>query len=568
MKFNKLAEKLSELEKTSSRNVMMELLAELIKEIEEDEAKELTYLILGRLRPLYDSLEFNLAEKQVQKALARMAGIEEEEVRKEYKEVGDLGSLAEKMKNKLGVGESKNLGVKEVFKVLERIAEDQGQGSQERKIVGLAELIGELDPLSSRYVVRMVMGKLRLGFSDKTILDAVSFSVTGDKSAKSELELAYQTRPDIGWLVEEVKKKGIEKTVKGAEMVLGVPISPMLCQRLKSTEEMVKKMGRVAVEPKFDGTRVQIHFNREGKNWQVRTFTRNLEETSQMFPELSRMMNHVRGNQLVLDSEAVGIDPKTGKMMPFQMTITRKRKHGVEGQAGKVPLKFFVFDVMYKDGKSLTKNGYEERRKILKEVVKDRELLVVDDHWETDDPGKIRERHEGLLKEGLEGVIVKKLGSEYVPGRTGWRWVKMKEVEESHAKLADTVDCVVMGYYRGKGKRTQFGVGAFLAGVRKGDEILTITKVGTGLSDEQFRELKRRLDSLVVREKPKNYVVDKKLEPDVWVEPGLVVELAADEVTKSPTHSAGVALRFPRLIKFRDDKSVKEATTVEEVKKI
>ena len=144
----------------------------------------------------------------------------------------------------------------------------------------------------------------------------------------------------------------------------------------------------------------------------------------------------------------------------------------------------------------------------------------------------------------------------------------MKEVEESHAKLSDTVDCVVMGFYYGKGKRTKFGVGAFLAGIRDGEKIKTITKVGTGLTDEQFRELKSRLDKLVTTEKPESYEVDKNLVPDVWVDPELVVELAADEVTKSPTHTAGVALRFPRLIKFRDDKSVGQATSVREIKKI
>jgi DNA ligase-1 len=190
---------------------------------------------------------------------------------------------------------------------------------------------------------------------------------------------------------------------------------------------------------------------------------------------------------------------------------------------------------------------------------------VVDDYWETDDPKKIRQMHERLLGEGLEGVIVKKLGSEYVPGRTGWRWVKMKEVEESHAKLSDTVDCVVMGYYRGRGKRAQFGIGAFLVGIKGEGGYVTVTKVGTGLTDELFRELKNRLDRLVVRERPRDYVIDKALEPDVYVEPELVVELAADEVTESPTHTAGLALRFPRLVKLRDDKSVDQITSLKEL---
>lgn len=564
MKFERLGQKLSELERVSSRNRMTELLAELVREVEVNEADVVAYLILGRLRPLYDSLEFGLAEKQVQKAVARVTEKDLGEVVSVYKKEGDLGEVVEGL---LKSGPSR-LTVVEVHKILERIAKESGAGSQERKLVGLASLLGDLDGLSAKYVVRIVLGKLRLGFSDKTLLDAVSWAYRGDKSAKSKLERVYQMRPDIGWLVKSVKEKGIDEVADKIEMELGVPISPMLCQRLKSSKAMIKKMGRVAVEPKFDGTRVQIHFRRGGKDWEVRTFTRNLEETSKMFPELKEMVLHVKADELVLDSEAVGIDPKTGKMMSFQMTITRKRKHGVANQAGKVPLKFFVFDVMYLDGKSLIDKTYEERRAILKDVIKDKDLLVVDDYWETDDPKKIRQMHERLLGEGLEGVIVKKLGSEYVPGRTGWRWVKMKEVEESHAKLSDTVDCVVMGYYRGRGKRAQFGIGAFLVGIKGGSGYVTVTKVGTGLTDELFRELKNRLDRLVVRERPREYVIDKALEPDVYVEPELVVELAADEVTESPTHTAGLALRFPRLVKLRDDKSVDQITSLRELKEM
>jgi len=205
-------------------------------------------------------------------------------------------------------------------------------------------------------------------------------------------------------------------------------------------------------------------------------------------------------------------------------------------------------------------------------LIRKNSLLVVDDYLVTDDPKVIRTRHKELLKEGLEGVIVKKLDGKYVPGRTGWRWVKMKEVEEAQGKLADTVDAVVMGYTRGRGKRASFGVGQFLAGIvdnennlPAGRQVKTITKVGTGLTDEQFKELNKRLIKLQTKSKPEEYDVHKDLEPDFWVKPSLVVELAADEITKSPKHTAELALRFPRLIKFRDDKSPKEATTKKEL---
>ena len=211
---------------------------------------------------------------------------------------------------------------------------------------------------------------------------------------------------------------------------------------------------------------------------------------------------------------------------------------------------------------------YLDRRKALGKTIKGGKLLQLVDYQITRDPKVIEKEMNREVTEGLEGIIVKRANSRYVAGRTGWRWVKMKEAESAVAKLADTVDCVVMGYSAGRGKRVEFGVGQFLVGIKHKDKIKTITKVGTGLTDDQFRELKKRLSKLEVKKKPKEYEVPRELEPDYWVKPGLVVEIAADEITKSPRHSSGYALRFPRLFKFRDDKSVNQATTISEVKKL
>jgi DNA ligase-1 len=372
---------------------------------------------------------------------------------------------------------------------------------------------------------------------------------------------------------------------------MGTPIVPALAQRLKTPVEMIEKMGRVYCEPKYDGTRVQVHFSRkmesreshgrpqgsplqvtglfeeeqEKPKFWVRTFTRNLDESSAMFPELQNIADQIKADEVILDSEAVGYDPKTGKLVPFQMTITRKRKHGVEETASTVPLRFFVFDIMYRDGESLIHLPLKERRKILSETIGKGEVLVVDDYIETDNPDVLREYHKKQLVAGLEGALVKQVDGQYMPGRTGFNWVKFKEAEDSRAKLADTIDCVIMGYYLGKGKRSEFGLGAFLVGVKAGEKIVTLAKVGTGISDQMFGELYERLKKIETRLQIPEYEVPKILEPDVWVEPKVVVEVAADEITISPTHSAGYALRFPRLVKFRDDKSVEQITTQEEV---
>jgi DNA ligase-1 len=287
-----------------------------------------------------------------------------------------------------------------------------------------------------------------------------------------------------------------------------------------------------------------------------------------MFPELTKISEQIKAKAVILDSEAVGLDEETKQMANFQATMTRRRKHEIEKTLQKIRIEFFVFDLLSKDGENLMNKSYQERRKELEKVVKPGKILKLVDYEITKDPKRINELFREKVKEGYEGVIVKKADAPYVSGRTGWRWVKMKQEETSAAKLVDTVDALVMGYTLGKGKRARFGVGQFLVGIKKGEKYLTTTKIGTGLTDEQFREMSKRLKKLRTGEKPKEYEVHKNYTPDYWVMPSLVVEIAADEITVSPTHTAGLALRFPRLVRLRDDKSPEQATTLAEVEKL
>jgi DNA ligase-1 len=338
----------------------------------------------------------------------------------------------------------------------------------------------------------------------------------------------------------------------------------MLAQRLNSTSEMIKKMGEVSVEPKFDGLRIFIHFKR--KDNFVRIFTRNMNSIDiNTFPELHSVGKFIKADEVILDTEAIGVDPKREMFLDFQKTIQRRRKHDIAKNATEIPLQFQVFDILLLNGKSFINTPYIERRKALEKVVVNGGLLRIDENTITKDADVIKKMHQKYLKMGLEGVVVKKANGFYVSGRTGWNWVKMKEEEGKSGRLADSVDCVVMGYSVGKGKRSDFGIGQFLVGVKDGDIFKTVTKVGTGLTDEQFRELNLRLKKLGTKKKPKEYEVPKDLTPDYWVIPSLVVELAADEITKSPKHTAGLALRFPRLINFRDDKNPDQATTLKEL---
>lgn len=595
MEFSTFTAQLSKLEATASRLTMTEILASIFETAAVEEIGQLVNLSIGQLRPKFDRLEFGLADKMVVRSIANALETGPTEVLIQYKKLGDLGEVVEQLQHRAQSREPREeLSILAVFEKLEIIARDSGQGSQERKVESLARLIKSLDPVSAKYVVRMVLGKLRLGFSDMTVIDALSYLVHGDKSGRGMLESAYQLRPDIGSLAAMVKAKKTTNLADSIEIELGVPVMPALAQRLKTAKEMIDKMGKVYVDPKYDGQRVQIHFKRQATShkqqaWQVKTFTRNLDETSHMFPELDKLGESINADEVILDAEAMGYDPETGRLLPFQQTIQRKRKHGIEELSKSIPLKFFAFDILYKDEESLIRRPLGERYQILHQTIKDSQLIEATEFILTESADQIRAKHADLLAQGLEGAMVKRHDGIYNPGRKGWTWVKFKEAEGSAAKLSDTVDALVMGLYVGKGKRTEFGVGAFLIGIRtemnKGDKVTkwhstgasdgfeegkfyTISKVGTGLTDEQWRELAAKSLGLRTESKPKEYEVDKNLEPDVWLSPGLIVEIAADEITKSPIHTAGLALRFPRLVCFREDKSPEQVTSISELEQI
>jgi DNA ligase 1 len=559
MTFSELARYFQKLESTASRNEMTVILADLFHAAHAQEIGEICYLLQGRVVPLYDATEFGIADKFMIRAIMLAYKSREDDVIARFKKYGDLGITAESLHHGRGT-----LSVSDVFKALDTLARVGGVGSQDKKIGLLADLLSHVDSLSSRYIARIPLDKLRLGFSDMTILDALSWMSSGDKSLRPRLEDAYNVRPDIGFIAGTVKSDGI-KGLARVHAKVGAPILAALCQRLPTADEMIEKMGTVAVEPKYDGVRVQIHFQR-GKF--ASSYSRNLENSTAMFSELSEIGNELHANEVILDSEAVGFDPKTSKLIPFQETMTRKRKHGIADARQSVPLRFFVFDILYKDGKDLLDTPLCQRRKILEQTLRQAQgkHLMISPQIVATHADEIREYHDIQIKKGLEGAVVKKWKSPYEPGRRGFSWVKFKEEEGKTGKLTDTIDGVIMGYSRGEGKRSGFGIGMFLVGVKKGETFVTVTKIGTGVSDELWKELHGKLHTIKVASKPKEYAdVNKLFTPDVWVAPVIVVEIAGDDLTRSPSHGAGVAVRFPRLVRIRTDKSPREVTTVQEV---
>jgi len=603
MFFKDLAAYLKKLEETDSRLEITKILASLLKEADYREIDKMCYLILGYLAPPYRGIEFSLADKMMIRILSRAFGFEEDEIRKRYRTEGDLGTVAQEIKKISGHQQSMdslftdfdaskellasdNLSVSQVYDYLMAVAKVSGEGSQEKKVNLMASLLKAVDSLSTRYLVRIPLGRLRLGFSELTLLDALSWFVSGDKSSREKIEEAYNTRADIGDIAKTIKKSGLSSLDKLA-VSLGVPVNLALCQRLPNADEMINKMitqdednDLVAVEPKFDGTRLQAHFSQGKKRAQTWLFTRSLENVAGMFPDIAKgLEKEITAKSVILDGEIIGYDPGSGRLLPFQKTIQRKRKHQIEEAISKTPLRYYCFDILYLNGRSLIGAPFSQRRAILEKLIPKAEngerKIFLSPQILTSRPERLRSYHQEQINKGLEGVVVKKWRRPYDVGKRGFTWVKLKQEKgKTGGGLSDTIDGVVMGYYRGRGRRAKFGIGAFLLGVKKSygdDQFLTISKVGTGLTDDQWRDLRSLCDRVAVIQKPSSYEVNKNLFPDIWCQPEIVVEIEADNVTVSPLHSANLALRFPRLVRFRADRAPDQVTTkkeLEELKKI
>ncbi len=570
MLFSRLAQYFEKLEQTSSRLILIDILSDLFKQVESKDIAMVCYLIQGRVAPFYEAIEIGMAEKTVAASIARAYGVDREEVLKEYGKAGDLGIVAQGLRGK-GKGERGKLTVEGVFETLREIANTKGEGTVEKRQQMLSSLLEQMDPISAKHLVRIPIGASRLGIGDPTVLDAFAQSRLGDRKLRKELEGGYNKTSDLGLIGEVLWQKGLEG-VKKLDVTVGRPIRSQLAERLPDPKTILEKFeGSAHVQYKYDGFRVQIH--KQGDK--VRLFSRNLEETTLMFPDIIKgVLDQVSADSVILDSEALAYNPESEEFLPFQETTKRRRKHGIAEMAKSLPLKAFVFDIMYLNGKSLMDETLESRVKSLESSVKGDEVLIPQPGEITDQADRMQELFDDALTKGLEGLIVKRPDSKYEAGGRNFNWVKLKK--HSSGELQDTIDCVILGYIFGKGKRSSFGAGALLVGVydKDKDEFVTVSKIGTGLTDEEWREVHKRADKIKISHKPAR--VNSIMEPSVWIEPEIVIEVLADEITKSPTHTAGkngdepgYALRFPRLVRFREaDKKAEDSTTVKELKEM
>jgi DNA ligase-1 len=566
MKFAVVAEYFEQLERTSKRKELVSILAGLFSKASAEEAGQLAYLCQGRVAPFFEPVELGMGEKLVAEAIGRAAELSRDAVLERYGQVGDLGLVA----REVIAGRASEIELGEVFARLRRIADTTGAGSVEGRVSQLSDLFNSVDSLSAKHVTRVPLGRLRLGIGDPSVLDALSTATAGDTSLRKRLERAYNETSDLGMITRVLFEDGIE-AVDRITVEVGKPVRPALAERLPSAQAVIEKLGECASEYKLDGFRCQVHL-RDGV---VHIFSRNLEDMSGMFPEIvEAVASDLSCREVIAEGEAVAYHRESEEFYPFQQTSRRRRKYGVDEFAQKLPLRLFLFDLMWLDGEPQMDRSFQERRKLLEGIVGDSEVLALTPKIVTDNPEELQMFLDETVQKGLEGLVAKRLDSPYKAGGRNFNWVKLKRVASSH--MQDTVDCVIVGYIYGRGKRAAFGVGALLVGVYddETDEFATISKIGTGLSDEQWREVRKKCDNITLQERPAR--VSSILEPSVWVEPKVVVEVLADEITRSQVHTAGrqddspgYALRFPRLISFRgDDKRSEDATTVREVREM
>jgi DNA ligase 1 len=565
MKFQEAAAGFAALEGTTSRRRLVELVAGLLSRGGPPDAARLVYLLQGQLRPPYEGVEIGVGERLLIATLAQAYGRTSASIAGRLGRLGDLGLVAAAL---APPARGRRLTLEQAYDGLLGVARTSGSGSVAQKTGRLAELLVRADPLEARFLVRIAQGRLRLGVGDQTILEAGALAGLGDRTLKPLLEHAYNVRSDLGGVVRLALARG-RRGLSAVVPQPGVPVRPALAQRLPSADSIISRLGTVQVEPKYDGFRLQLH--RDGsRGW---AFSRRLEDVTGMFPDLvAALGRQLRIGRAIIEGEAVVHNPETGEFLPFQVTMTRKRKAGNAPAIERYPLRVFAFDLLYRGRRSCLSWPQLRRTKELRarlRISADSPIAVTE-AVTCSTPTQLQTVFEEMVHRGLEGIVAKRPDAPYQAGARGYDWVKLKRAYQS--RLRDTVDLVLVGYLRGRGRRAALGIGSLLAAVYDPDRdrFRTVAKIGSGLTASGWKALRARLDSEAARARPAR--VDSRITPDVWVNPRIVVEVLADEITRSPSHTCGKSgatpgygLRFPRFLHEREDKSAEDATTEPEI---
>lgn len=577
MRYSAVSDIYEEIEATTKRLKMTDLLVKFIKDIPKNLVGRVVYLTQGKLYPDFMGIELGIAEKSILIAIANATGVRKEELHSIWKKLGDLGlaaeiTLKESSTSKVRLLPTEPLTVEDVYNTLDKISKTSGQGAMENRVDTLSQLLGRATPKEARYLVRTAAGKLRLGIGDMTILDALAIAYGGGKEARDVVERAYNVSSDLGLVAETIAEKGLQG-IKRFGIEVGRPVRPMLCERRPSAKEVLDKMGgEGAAEYKYDGLRIQAHVLPKS----ISLFSRRLENLTNQFPDvISGLKESLNSTDVVVEGECVAINPNTGELQPFQVVTHRRgRKYEVQETADEIPVVLFLFDILYLNGETLLDTPYLKRRDALLRVVRETDKIKITHPTIVNDPKKLDELMEEAIAAGCEGIVVKSLSDDaiYQAGARGFLWIKYKR--DYRSEMADTADLVIVGAYAGRGKRAgNYGALLMASYDEDIDMFKTVCKLGTGFSDENLSILRKtmeqfRLDHLHPR-------VESKIVADFWFVPIKVLEVRGAELTLSPSHTcgwgrirrnSGLAIRFPRFTgRWREDKASEDATTVKEL---
>ena len=573
LKYSVIADSYAKIEATTKRLEMTDLLVDLLKKTPKQVIDKVAYLTQGRIYPDFVGVEIGVAERLAIKALARASGARESEIEEDIKSTGDIGETAQRFiaKKKQVSFFQEPLTVERVYEVFEKMANASGSGAVDLKLSLLAGLLAGAGPNEAKYVMRTVTGNLRLGIADMTVLDALAIAYGGGKEAREYVERAYNICSDLGRVAKTVVELGLEG-VKNFQVSINQPIRPMLAERLSSPEEILDKLGgKCAAEYKYDGERLQAHKQDD----EVRLYSRRLENISGQYPDAIELFKtNIKAKEAILECECVAVDTDTGELRPFQELMHRRRKYEVSRAVEDYPVSLFMFEILYADGKDLTLEPYPERRRMLEKLVKESDRVRIAKQTQTSSASELEAFFLEAIANGCEGLVCKSVAasSVYQAGARGWLWVKYKRDYKS--EMTDTVDLVIVGAFHGRGRRAGvYGALLLAAYNRDADAFETVTKCGTGFTDEDLAKLPKMLQKHVATRKHSR--VSSLLEADVWFEPVITLEVLGAEVTLSPIHTCamnvirkggGLAIRFPRFTgRYRLDKAAEDATTTGEI---
>ncbi len=571
MRFSLISDTFEKMESTSKRLELTQYLVDLFKATPKESISKVVYLIQGKLRPDYEGVELGIAEKLAIRAISKSSGTPIRKIEEVFREDGDLGRAASKILEQKTQTTflMQQITAERVYETLLKIAKLEGSRSQDMKMKYISSLLNDATPREAKFILKLIMGTLRLGIADNTVMDALAIAFTGSRENRAKLEAAYNVSSDLGRVAEAVSQNNVEG-LENFHVELFNPIRPMLAERVKSAAEATEKLGKeFAAEYKLDGERVQIHFGDQ----KVVLFSRRLENITNYYPDIvENIPKALKTNDVILEAEVVAINEDSGEFLPFQELMHRRRKYNIAKIVEQYPITVNLFDVLYLNGKDLLNATYAERRKKLEEITLENEFIKLVPKTTIRSEGDVEDFLENSINAGCEGLMLKVLDAPYRAGARGSNWLKLKR--EYRNELGDSLDLVVIGAFFGKGRRTgKYGTFLLATYNQENDTFDSICKVGTGFTDENLDQFYQILSNKVTIKK--NPRIESVMEADVWFEPELVIEIVASEITLSPIHTtakdvirkgSGLALRFPKFTgKIRIEKAPEDASTDQEV---